>query len=103
MVVTRFPASPPHHHRKRARVVFDGSYLFSGINTQPPSKTSIRACFRWRLLVFWHHHPTTIKNEQCVLVFDGGYLFHPTTIENEHLCSLLVVITCFPASAPHLH
>jgi len=64
-------------------LVFDGGYLFSGINTQPPSKTSIRARFRWRLLVFRHQHPTTI--------------------ENEHLSSLLVVVTCFPASAPHHH
>src|SRR6266545_2447424 len=46
------------------------------ITTTPlPSKPSAHARFRWQLVPFYNCYPTTIENEQCLLIFDGGLLF----------------------------
>src|SRR4030081_1946936 len=54
-------------------LVFDGVYLFFITITQPSSKTSVFARFRWWLLASHHHHPTTL--------------------ENEHMCSFSTVVS----------
>jgi hypothetical protein len=72
----------PHHCRKRAYVlVFMGGCLFFNTTTPPPSKTSPYARFRWWLVVFQHHYPTTV--------------------ENERICSFSMVVVCISTPLPH--
>jgi hypothetical protein len=82
MVVGYFPSPLFHHPQKRARMlIFEGGDLFSITTTPTPSKTSTYARFRGCWSVFHHHHPNTL--------------------ENEHVCSFLKVVVCFPSLPSH--
>jgi len=68
---------PPHPFNTAWRDLPPRCIVVPSITTTPlPSKPSTHARFRWQLVPFYNCYPTTIKNEQALLVFDGGLLFY---------------------------